>query len=498
MSKKTTRTRRPVVAALLVLAPALLLVRPGYTEDISAFERGNQLLEEASYPEALSAYGTFVKENPGHRLVPAANWTIANTYLLIDEDYERAGHVFSVILIENRDTEWEFYACERLGYCYEQQSKWKEAAEVYAPVVRKLSGSARDPVALGRLNLLKRRLLSTYENLGEHDSIVLLYQEILAEDSSGPSASEDQFGQAQAYLNMNDLKKAAENYALVVERYPGSNYAERVHVEQESLLVSELAYDWSPYLLFQSGCRLGETGQYDSASSRFDNLIQSRDNSPMAAAARFQKHLIEYRRSGDAEALTQTISSDAANYPYGLGGFPFDRFNYFLGMVVEARAALESDPEDAEAYARMGLAYHQTQAYHQGIEAYKKALAIAPNSPNSHNMLGYCHLGVEAYDEAVSAFQGLIEVAPDDPNSYDSMAEGHYLKGDTLGAIRFYEKAVDTDSTFSNPYFMMGRIYQELNEREKASQLLRTYLELDPGGFWSESARTRLEELGGE
>jgi tetratricopeptide (TPR) repeat protein len=110
-------------------------------------------------------------------------------------------------------------------------------------------------------------------------------------------------------------------------------------------------------------------------------------------------------------------------------------------------------------------------------------------------MLGYCYLGLREHDEAISAFEKLIEVAPDDANSYDSMAEGHYIKGDTAAAIQYYEKSLATDSTFSNPCYMLGRIYGELGRRDRATEYLERYLELDPDGFWSRNAQNLLERL---
>ena len=110
-------------------------------------------------------------------------------------------------------------------------------------------------------------------------------------------------------------------------------------------------------------------------------------------------------------------------------------------------------------------------------------------------MLGYCHLGAQEYDEALAAFQKLIEIDPDNPNSYDSMAEGCFQKGDTTMAIQFYQKSLATDSSFTNPYFMLGRIYHDLDRKEEAIAHLEKYIELDPGGFWARNAQMRLEQL---
>ena len=99
---------------------------------------------------------------------------------------------------------------------------------------------------------------------------------------------------------------------------------------------------------------------------------------------------------------------------------------------------------------------------------------------------------VRDYDEAISAFQMLIDIDPDNPNSYDSMAEGCYAKGDTTMAIEFYRKSVATDSSFTNPYFMLGQIYQDMGRNEDAISFLETYLRLDPDGFQARRIHSKI------
>ncbi|UCG93103.1 MAG: tetratricopeptide repeat protein, partial [candidate division WOR-3 bacterium] len=373
--------------------------------------------------------------------------------------------------------------------------KWKEAAAVYEPAVRKLLTSSNDVVTVAWINGLKNRLLSCYRNTQDHESIILTYQEILSENPAAPSAPEDQYNLAQAYLDINDTKQAAKNFILVVERYPVSNYAQRVETEHADVLDSELGYDWVPFSTFRSALRLSQTGQYEEALAQFDEVIEVKRNKGMAYAARFQKELIEYRKNGDAAVLREKLAANRDDYPYGLGGVLVDQLNNLLGGIIEAQEVLVSNPEDVGAYVQMGQCYYFTQAYYRAIEAYKNGVGIAPDNSYFHNMLGYSYMSLQQYDEAVSAFQNLIDVAPDDPNSYDSMAEGYYLKGDTTTAIQFYERALATDSGFSNPYYMLGQIYYERGQNEKAVAHLERYLEIDTGGFRAQDAQNLLDQL---
>ncbi|UCE19667.1 MAG: tetratricopeptide repeat protein [Gemmatimonadota bacterium] len=493
--KKAMIVRCNRISIILIMLLSHFYVCALWADDSAMFKRGNDLLLEQKYSGALTAFETFVKENPEHRLTPAAKWTMANILMDIDKDYEKAARLFQGIVIENPDTDWEFYGYDRLGSVFEEQEDWGKAVKVFQTATQKMSAADTDAETQGRINGFRRRTLACYQNMNDYNSIIHMYQDILTENPAAPSTAEDQFQLAQAYLVVDNSKNAAENFSLLVERYPASNYAQQVQSQQADLLTSELSYDWTSYTTFQSAMVLGQTGQYEEALARFDEVIKIKPNTPMATGATIQKHLIEYRKTGDAAALMEKLTPDREKYPYGLAGVPQDRLNSFLGGIVSTQEALQSTPDDVGLYVRLSQFYYQTQAFKPGVEVLKKAIEIAPNTPNACNMLGYCYLGAQEYDEALSAFQKLIEINPKNPNSYDSMAEGCYQKGDTTMAIHFYQKSLATDSSFTNPYFMLGRIFHELDNKEKAVEHLEKYLELDPGGFWAPNAQMRLVQL---
>jgi tetratricopeptide (TPR) repeat protein len=113
-------------------------------------------------------------------------------------------------------------------------------------------------------------------------------------------------------------------------------------------------------------------------------------------------------------------------------------------------------------------------------------------------MLGYCYIGVEAFDDAIEAFQQLIEISPEDPNSYDSMAEAYYVMGDTARAIDYYQQSLSIDSSFTNPYYMLGEIHHGAGKYDEARIHLERYMDLDPEGFRAEAAQNLLREMNEE
>ncbi len=462
--------------------------------DTAMFIQGNDLLIEQNYAEALGAYDMFVKENSEHYLIPAALWTMANIHFAINEDYEKAAALYGRIINENADTEWELFSCERLGTCYEELEKLQEAAETYQDAVVKFSGSGEEDLRI-RLDQMRGSMISCYQNMNDHESLIRIYKEMLTEDPTAASAPENQYHLAQTYLDMEAVNHAAKNLIVVVERYPTSPYAQRVQSEHGELLASQYNYDWTPFTTYWSAVQASRAGHYDESRAQFDEVIETKQNTDIIYAVRFQKELIEFRLNGDATAFMEKLDSTRDDYPYGYGGVRIDGVNATLQRIVDAQGDAASSPEDVGAYLRMGWAYYQMGAYQSAIEAAEQGITRVSDSPDLYNMLGYCYINLQKYEDAIGTFERLIAVAPDDPNSYDSMAECYYTNGDTTMAIQLYQKSLAVDSMFTNPYYMLGRIYQETGQTEKAQEHLEQYLELAPDGFQAQNAQNLLNQI---
>lgn len=491
MKRKTLKPQVNVIIIFLLMLwffPIYVI----WADSIDLFEHGNDLVEQEEYTQALGVYKQFVEKNPEHRLTPIAVWTIANIYKIILQDYDSAVEYYNRLASMKVNFDWMACSYDRMGDCFEEQEKWQEAAEVYKPAILILSGSSIDARTSAQIDRLTRKLLLCYRNADDKENMINVYKESIARDPAAQAAPEFQFDLAQAYLEANKPKAAAENFALVVERYPGSNYAQQVYNEQTELLATELAYDWTRFSTFQSAVNLSQAGQYDSAVSLFDEITRSKQNTGMEYAIQFQKDLIEFRKNGDAVALNSIITDNADSYLYGFGGMNINRLSVILRLIIEAQETIASYPEDIGAYSSMGYGYYQMRAHSCGIDAYKQGLTLEPDNKNLINMLGYCYIGAQEYDNALKTFDHLIEVDPDDPNSYDSKAEAYYMSGDTTMAIEYYQKSLAVNSEFSNPYFMLGRIFHEQGHNDKAVEYLERYLEFNPG---NEYVQRLLEQV---
>lgn len=487
--------------ARIMLGTMVLFVVPAALAAVEAseyFERANVLLDEGKSEAAIAAYEAFIKDNPEHELVPAAKWAIAHIYFVIDKDYGKAALLYQHIIRRHADTGWEIMAYQRLGECYEQQGRWAEAVRLYDSALVRLTAPVHAETAVdGWYDNFKQKLVAYYRRASDPAAVARVYDEALTRFPAGLNAAGDLLSLARLHFEMRDSALAISELVAVVDRYPFSEAAREVHGTYRQLLAARAGYDWVAFTTFQTCLKLSESGRFEEAAVGFDTVIARKRGTGMDHAARFQKELLEFRKTGNAVWFRENLINARETYPYGFGGVRELGLFDILETIIQARpAAAEAD--DFIPHARMAYAYYELRAYYPAIENYERAIERAPDQSRLHVMLGYCYMGVMDYDQAILAFRRSIALSPHDPNMYDSMAEAYYARGDADQAIEFYEQALSIDSTFANPYYMLGEIHAAAGRKDEAVRYLRRYLDRAPDGPRAAGARTLLDVLTGD
>jgi len=93
---------------------------------------------------------------------------------------------------------------------------------------------------------------------------------------------------------------------------------------------------------------------------------------------------------------------------------------------------------------------------------------VARNDPeiyideNEFNLLGYRFLGQDRVDEAIAVFQLNVDHFPDSWNVYDSLGEAYAVKGDTERAIELYRRSVEINPDNTNGVAALERLRAEV------------------------------------
>jgi predicted O-linked N-acetylglucosamine transferase (SPINDLY family) len=200
-----------------------------------------------------------------------------------------------------------------------------------------------------------------------------------------------------------------------------------------------------------------------------------------------------------------------------------------------ARAALRSDPRDAEASYLLGSSLLFQDRYAEALAPLRDAHHAAPRKGVGHR-LGYCYLAlgdfgnaeaalereVREYPELVNARNALgialvrqsklepalavfLEAAKLDPRSTEASTNAGNVLGD-LGryeeAIPYLRRAIEADPGLADAHHNLGLAYQSLKRYDEATASLLTALELAPRSaytlgyvLWNEMSLCRWRDL---
>ncbi len=114
--------------------------------------------------------------------------------------------------------------------------------------------------------------------------------------------------------------------------------------------------------------------------------------------------------------------------------------------------ATRLDPELAEAYFRLGLAYdaladkHEAEdAYKKAIEKYKKFINTNPKDAEAHYNIGQAYAGLHLYGEAVREYRQATHLKPDDGDIYFDLGSALTRLAQYDEAAGAFQKCLDID-----------------------------------------------------
>ena len=124
------------------------------------------------------------------------------------------------------------------------------------------------------------------------------------------------------------------------------------------------------------------------------------------------------------------------------------------GEAAKAQSAWEDvlklHPQDAEAYAHLGLLEAQQEHYEEAVARYRKALALSPEMPGLRLNLGLALFKAGKMKDAVTTFLPLLKTLPADSQEALRVTTliglASYGAGDYAGAVPFLKKAVAADA----------------------------------------------------
>ncbi|HEX8492526.1 MAG TPA: tetratricopeptide repeat protein [Pyrinomonadaceae bacterium] len=130
-----------------------------------------------------------------------------------------------------------------------------------------------------------------------------------------------------------------------------------------------------------------------------------------------------------------------------------------------------------------GRAYRETGFLPEAIEEFKKAIALDPRFPRAHYYLGLTYLlkdGAAKLGEAAAEFKVELTANPDEYFANYYLGIIYVIERKWEAAITLLEKASRIQPQNPDPYFHLGQAYQGIEKHDRAIEMLRKAIALNP------------------
>ena len=123
-----------------------------------------------------------------------------------------------------------------------------------------------------------------------------------------------------------------------------------------------------------------------------------------------------------------------------------------IQQIESLQFAVQQNPNNAEAWTRLGHAYFDSNQPPKAIEAYNKALAIIPGNPSTLTDLGVMYRRNGNSDKAIEIFDKALQVTPGFEQALFNKGVVLYNdKGDMEGALQTWRELLIVNPGATGP-----------------------------------------------
>src|SRR5215470_5184581 len=168
-------------------------------------------------------------------------------------------------------------------------------------------------------------------------------------------------------------------------------------------------------------------------------------------------------------AQNKTTPREEAYYHFSKGRLLDDQ-GQPAKAVEEYQKALEQDPNNSLIYSEMAASYLRNNRLREAVETSQKAIQADNDNIEAHKLLSTIYLQIIGRANAQQ------------PPSVDTIN----------AAIHEFEEILRIDSTQRDSFLMLGRLYQIKGDRDKATEIYKKFLGVEPGSEEGVTALARL------
>jgi predicted O-linked N-acetylglucosamine transferase (SPINDLY family) len=135
--------------------------------------------------------------------------------------------------------------------------------------------------------------------------------------------------------------------------------------------------------------------------------------------------------------------------------------------IKHHKKSVEINPDYAEGYNNLGIAFQRLGLFEEAVKNYKKTLKLKPDFSLAYNNLGVVLKSLNKLDEALLISKKAIELDPKFADAHNNIGAILQDLGNYEEAYKFYKKAIKLKSSYSEAYFNLGILLKKLGKIEE-------------------------------
>ncbi len=192
--------------------------------------------------------------------------------------------------------------------------------------------------------------------------------------------------------------------------------------------------------------------------------------------------LVQKEEWPDLLALSQQwtkIDPESANAWFDIG-VAYDGLKQYDQAILADREALRINPELADAWNNLGYAYNKLKQYDQAILAYQEALRINPELANTWNNLGDTYHDLKQYDQVIKSLRESLRIKPEDVGVWNNLGSSYEDLNQDDQAILALREALRIKPDYEDAWNNLGVAYAHLKKHDQAILAYREALRIKP------------------
>jgi tetratricopeptide (TPR) repeat protein len=306
------------------------------------------------------------------------------------------------------------------------------------------------------------RQAEIYRSLGNDLALIETLKAILLL----PAGDRSQMDSASLFLELGTLLAAYDPAAAPAYLIQAMDLDTNLESDIRGLsfaIQQELSKEDPAYLLLVAGRALANQGNWVLAERAFENATARNPNYAEAWAylgeARQHTRSEENPRNPLNLALELDPQSFAANTFMALYWQRQDSYDQALAFTKKSVAL---DPDNPALLVQMANLFAALGDLEKGQEYYKKAMALHPNDPRYVQEFVKFSLqyNLDLREVALPMTRQFVISNPEDPAALDVMGEVLFRLGDLHSAERFFQRALDQDTTYDQAHLHLADLYR--------------------------------------